>query len=342
MDFFDSATSLDDLIHECREYLQLCVRPIGNNGSTAYVNRCLFCGDQVGQSLPKSSMEQPKYHFDLELIKRYESKRKQLLEAIPKTNIAQPFHPLSYEVFSEKFRSFIDELESINGVNDSILINHFNRFFNNQREKDRELFKTPFSSERDLHQWLQKALSRWFHIYPEVNGTGYLDRKPHGVRLDFILKAKPALLAQGFTEKGIGIEVKYINPSVRDGFHKKAARGIFQALSYWYSGARWTIEEDPNVEVAAVLIFSNLSFTSERESLFEAIGEHYRKYWNAYLGVANHGNVGELIFDGSRNSFYKWRICFAHASYFTGYSNGDLVMGNNYLINKIRIGSRNQ
>lgn len=341
MDLFDSALSLDDLIHDCNEYLQLCVRQIGKNGGIAYVNRCQFCGDQVGQAFSQASMERPQNYYDSELIRRYESKRKQLCDAIERKSDTSYSHPLPYDIFSEKFNAFFHELENIDGVNQPMLIRYFNRYLNDQRERDRDLFKTPFNSEYELQQWLHKELSRWFYIYPEVTGTGYIDRKQYGVRLDFILKAKPELLAEGFTDKGIGIEVKYINPAIREGFHKKAARGIFQALSYWYSGARWSIEADDNTEVAAVLIFSNLSFTTERESLFEAMGEHYRKYWNAYLGVANHGNVGELIFDGSANNYFKWRMNFAHATYFTGYQNGDLTLGNINLINKIRIGSRN-
>lgn len=341
MDFIDSALSLDDLIHDCKEYLQLCVRPIGKNGATAYVNRCMFCGDQVGQAFPKASMERPETNFDPELIQRYQNKRLEMCKVAEPDSNFQYNHPLPYEVFSTQFDEFIAGLESIDRVNKSMLVRYFNRYLNDQRARDRQLFQTPFSSEIELRRWLENELSHWFYIYPEVTGIGYIDRKQHGVRLDFILKAKPELLAQGFTEKGIGIEVKYLNPANRDGFHKKAARGVFQALSYWYSGARWTIGTNSDTDVAAVLIFSNLSFTAEREMLFDSMGEHYRKYWNAYLGVANHGNVGELIFDGSADKYFKWRMNFAHATYFTGYKNGDLTLGNTNLINKIRIGSRN-
>lgn len=342
MDFIEEAGSYDDLSHDCNEYLRLCIRKIGTKGNTSHVYQCTLCGYQVGNAIPKSSTLLPTHYFDADLTDRYIEKRAALLKSATSENTYQVTPLLTKEAFEEKLENLFTELQESTGLSRQMLDSHLQRYVMRKREQQKALFNSPFASEIELQNWLFKELSRWFYIYREVSGVGYINREKRNIRLDFIIKAKPELIAKGFTDKGIGIEVKYLNPASSDGFHKRSARGIFQALSYWYSGARWCIENNANVEISAVLIFSNLSFTGDREKLFNTIDEHYRKYWYAYLGVANHGNVGELIFDGTSSNYFKWRMNFSHATYFTGYRNGDLNMGNKNLIDKIRIGSTNE
>lgn len=340
MDHIEFAETLEDLNHDCKNHLQLCVRNIGDKGNTSYINRCTFCGEQIGNAISKSTVETPKALFDVTLKERYWEKRTELLKVGTEINSSGYVHPLPYEEFERKLDEFISGVSNIEGVNGYLIRGYLSRYLTTDTGVQRNNYKTPFSCEQDLHIWLFRELSRWFYIYPEVHGVGYINRIKKNVRLDLIIKAKPELILAGFTDKYIGIEIKYLNPGEKDDFHKRSSRGIFQALSYWYSGARWNVE-GKDVDVCSVLFFSDLSFTDERNKLFETVDRHYRKYWSAYLSVANHGNVGELIFDGSPNKYFKWKMDFAQATYFSGYSNGDLRMGNSNLINKIRIGSTN-
>jgi hypothetical protein len=341
MDHIEFAETLEDLNHDCKNHLQLCVRNIGDKGNTSYVNRCTFCGEQIGNAISKSTVEMPKDLFDVTLKERYWERRTEFLRAGVEANSSGYVHPLPYENFENNLNEFIANLSGVDGVNINLINGYLSRYLTSATENQRSCYQTPFGSEEDLHIWLSRELSRWFYVYSEVHGVGYVNRTKKNVRLDLIIKAKPELISTGFTDKYIGIEIKYLNPGERDGFHKRSSRGVFQALSYWYSGARWNIEEGKNVDVCTVLFFSDISFTDERNKLFDTVDKHYKKYWNAYLSLANHGNVGELIFDGSSNKYFKWRMDFAQATYFTGYANGDLRMGNPNLINKIRIGSTN-
>ncbi|WP_049629341.1 hypothetical protein [Cellvibrio sp. pealriver] len=341
MAHIEFAETLEDLNHDCKDHLQLCVRHIGSKGNTSYINRCTFCGVQIGNAIPKSSIQTPLHFYDAELIRRFEEKWKELFTLSVGEGSTAYEQPLKFEEFEERFDQFFLNLSAEKNVNVDLLINYLWRYLNKETEIRRHDYKTPFKSEEDLQAWLSNELSRWFEVHSEVNGVGFVNRVKRNVRIDFIIKAKPELVALGFTDKYLGIEVKNLNPGERDSFHKRSARGIFQALSYWYSGARWTVGTRNDIEICAVLFFSDLSFTDQRDQLFESIDKHYRKSWNAYLGIANHGNVGELIFDGSSDNYFKWRMNFAHSTYFTGYKNGDLIMGNHNLIDKLRIGSSN-
>ncbi len=341
MEYIENALQFSDLEHDCSNYLRLCIRPIGEKGGSSYVNQCLFCGDQRGGAISKASISPPKYFFDFTLPEKYREKHNEILKKtsiVTSVVLSQP--ALSFECFSGALNDFGQGLKEQYGINDALLKGYFSRFLNSQREDHKNAFESSFCSELELQEWLRKKLCPWFEVYSEVKGQGFINRKIKNIRIDFVIKAKPALLEEGFTDKPIGIEVKYFNPSKGDGFQKKVSRGIFQALSYWYSGARWDID-DSCVELAAVLIFSNLSFTSERDYLFDTLDSHYKKLWSAVFGVANHANVGEFIFDGSPQDFFKWRMNFSTATYFTGYQNGDIKMGNSNLIEKVRIGSMN-
>lgn len=172
-----------------------------------------------------------------------------------------------------------------------------------------------------------------------MSGTGFVNREIEHIRIDFVIKAKDELIEHGFTDKHIGIEVKHLNPITGKGFHGKSSRGIFQALSYWYSGARWNLPNASSVELATVLIFSNLSFQDESEYVFNSLDWHYRKVWRSYLSIANHANVGELVVKLWNDNLASWTMEYNGAKYYSMHTGRGLVKGNPNVISKRRIGS---
>lgn len=199
--------------------------------------------------------------------------------------------------------------------------------------------ETRWTSEEQLSAWLAKELSPCFDILIEVPGVGYIKREKRNVRLDFVIRAKKHLIDAGFTDQYLGIEVKYLNYVSGHGFIGKASKGVFQALSYWYSGATWDVGEEQPVTLAAVLMFSNLSFPEEREHLFQTYDQFYKTLWWAYNRIATQANVGELVMLDYGRQGTGWAIEFNRAKYFTKFPGNRLVLGNAHLINKTRIGN---
>ena len=139
----------------------------------------------------------------------------------------------------------------------------------------------------------------------------------------------------------MGIEVKHLNPQSGYGFHGKSSRGIFQALSYWYSGARWFLPDNQTIELASVLIFSNLSFYDEVNFIFDTFDSHYKKVWRSYLSIANHANIGELSIRLKQNRLISWSMDYSSSTrYYSMHVDRGFIKGNPNVINKNRIGSQ--
>lgn len=224
--------------------------------------------------------------------------------------------------------------------NDTNVLNLLPIYLMRQRDQhiDKE-YVSNWSNEDELHDWFFSNFSEWFDIHHEVTGTGFVNRERENIRIDFIMKAKEELVEHGFTDRFIGVEVKYLNPVTGKGFHGKSSRGIFQALSYWYSGARWNVPNEDNIELATVLLFSNLSFHDESSFIFETLDSHYKKVWNSYLSIASHANVGELSVRLRNNKLDFWGMEYSGDKYYSMYRSRGLVKGNPNVINKKRIGS---
>jgi hypothetical protein len=210
------------------------------------------------------------------------------------------------------------------------------------RQRDKYIlneFESIWENETQLHEWFKENFSEHFEIYSEVDGYGYLNQEKRKVRIDFIIKAKPKLIEHGFTDQYFGVEAKYLSPKEGKGFQGKSSRGVFQALSYWYSGARWILPGQGEVELSSVLIFSNLSFSEESKSLFDTMDSFYQTTWQAYLSLANHGNVGELLVRTYEGKMNYWSMAYSGAKYYSMFNGGEYVKGNPNVINKRRIGN---
>lgn len=134
--------------------------------------------------------------------------------------------------------------------------------------------------------------------------------------------------------------MKYLNPKSGNGFHGKSSKGVFQALSYWYSGARWSVSGKNEQDLATVLMFSNLSFSSESKLLSDTYDSHYKTVRQSYLSVANHANVGELEVNCTDGMLSYWSMRYSGAPYFSWTQSKGFNVGNEKLINKLRIGNK--
>jgi|GEM_PF-866403 len=340
--FINNAENLDDLKHNCNNHLELRERRKGPG--TAYACQCQVCGDAKGGEVSKKNISIQPPPFDTTLSEAYQNKHKKLLnpkieeqygerKSILKPSTIQPLH----ELLGERLEGLVKELES--EYPHANITQSIQTYLIRQRAKIVNSIVPTWISEDELKEWFKQKFSEWFYIKEEVWGEGYVDRCKKKVRVDFVLKAKGALISNGFTEDYIGVEVKFFDPRDGHGFHGKSSRGIFQALSYWYSGAKWNIVENQSSKLATVLLFSNLSFLDEKEAIFNTYDSYYRSLWRSYLSIANHANVGELQIQSCSNENWGWGMEYCGAKYFSKRSDGSLVLGNENVINKIRIGN---
>jgi hypothetical protein len=305
----------------------------------AYVKQCTFCGRQRGGDIARATVPYtpPPYETDREEI--FERKYRQLTRSLSdatRVPFGETVTPSS--ILERRLDALLEEFKKEeHGVAVEPLVASY---FRRQRDRHTQGFKSAWASEKEISKWFIRKFSKWFHIQEEVEGQGYVNNEKCNIRIDFVIQAKEQLLNAGFTDQPIGIEVKYFDPRSDNNFHSKSSRGVFQALSYSYSGARWnletTIEPAP---LASVLLLSNLSFKADRDYMFRTCDEYFKTLWGAYLKLANHGNVGELQIEGNANSAHCWRFYYSGASYFTIYGDGTLKKGNPNLINKSRIGN---
>jgi hypothetical protein len=334
----EAAITPKDLSHKCEEYCELRERKKGNG--SVYADQCQFCGEFRGSEVKKNSVLIVPEPEDTELFSQYKSKKAELskqldfnsppLDSSPSEFESNEEHDLKLERLLQSYCS--ENRTSIEKVLPAFLTRHREKYIKNN-------FNDIWHNEEGLKDWFSNTFSNWFEIYPEVEGTGFVDRQQETIRIDFILKAKDELLKEGFTQEYIGVEVKYLNPLSGKGFHGKSSRGIFQALSYWYSSARWSLPDESSAKLSTVLMFSNLSFTKERNIIFASLDSHFRKVWESYLSIANHANVGEVLIT-TRDNKISWRMMYSGSVYFSMNPAYGFRKGNENLINKKRIGSQ--
>lgn len=329
------ADSTKELEHDCSKYIELRSRDKGTG--IAYAYQCQFCGEFRGQEVSKQKVKSIPPFADLKLQGIYQQKSLDLSNKdIQLTSIEQNTKSLDEKI--SEINKIINDYCHENRVDPKLFIP---TYLTKQRESHiNNNYQSNWHNEPELCTWFHNTFSQWFEVYPEVPGTGYIDRKQKNLRIDFIIKAKEELLNHGFTNQYIGIEVKYLSPLSGDGFHGKSSRGIFQALSYWYSGARWQLPDHKIIELASVLIFSNLSFNDEANFIFDTMDSHYRKVWRSYLSIANHANIGELSIQLKQNQLISWSMDYSSTRYYSMHRDRGFTKGNSNVINKNRIGSQ--
>ena len=326
---------LDDLLlHNCEKYLELRERDKGKG--TAYGYQCQFCGEFRGNEVNKRAVLETPKRFDSGLDDAYCRKlqeiRRLLYSEAPASTVK--YDPVDHSSALEKI---INRYCEDNNLDRSLV---FKSFLIRQRESYIEnKFISNWKNEEQLHTWFKKHFSEHFEIFSEIKGYGFVNRMKRNLRIDFVIKAKPKLIEHGFTEQYIGVEVKFLNPKVGKGFAGKSSYGVFQALSYWYSGARWWLPSKEKIELASVLMFSNLSFQEESEAMFDTLDAHYSKVWRSYLSIANHANVGELLVRTKKGKLSYWGMEYNGSKYYSMYSSGEYAKGNPNVINKHRIGN---
>lgn len=333
----ESAVALEDLDHDCSDFLELRLRNKGTG--TAYANQCQFCGEFRGGEIGKAKVKTQPPPSDQNLEDAFIQKRLKILSS-RKSNLPPLLHSRDSKTIDQKLAELGEIIDGYCSANEVDISNLLPTYLMRQRNRHiDEGYSSIWQSEDELHDWFIKNFSKWFHIHHEINGTGFVNREIEQIRIDFIIKAKDELIRHGFTDKYIGVEVKHLNPVTGKGFHGKSSRGIFQALSYWYSGARWDLPNEKGVELATVLIFSNLSFQDESTYVFGSLDSHYRKVWRSYLSIANHANVGELSVRTWNEKLEYWAMEYNGAKYYSMSPGRGLAKGNPNVISKRRIGN---
>ncbi len=328
----NTISTLDGFIHDCTEHLELRERKVGNG--TAYVEQCLFCGQQRGQSIGKKKIPiaPPAYDFELEGIHN-----KKYMELLTKDSVIEPAGR-AFDLFKREMDDFLTDYGETHSCKD---MNGMMRIYlNRTRDEYINAYKSEWRDEDHIKEWFETEFSNWFFIDKEVEGKGYVNRKQRRLRIDFVLRAKPVLLDAGFTSQPIGVEAKFLDPRVNRGFTGKASHGVFQALSYWYSGSQWNIPSlGKEEELACVLLLSNLSFAEDRDYIFNEIDRLHKHTWASFLNLANHANVGEIYIKRNTRHGNSWSLDFSGSTYFKLSQKGEPQLGNVNVINKERIGN---
>ena len=327
---FESAQQYEDLEHDCKDFLELRTRPKGQGCS--YVYQCMYCGEQRGNDIAKSKIKYMPPPFDFELTKLFNEKREEILGSQCKSTLNEKLNKLAREldVISSKYRE--EEFFEL-----------INLYLRKKREAKTQKYESSYHNEQAISEWFEKVFCKWFHIDKEIEGCGYVNGQKKRIRLDYIIQAKQELLDAGFTDKPIGVEVKFFDPRTDCGFRGKTSRGVFQALSYCYSSASWIFGEKSTPQtLCAVLLLSNLSFRRDRDYIFNSYDNHYKTDWETYMNLANHGNVGELLVYKYSHNNLNWSIQFSGVNFCRNYE-GKITLHKNHdnLINKVRIGNTN-
>lgn len=335
---FDNCTEINNLNHKCEEHKELRERVVGRG--TAYVMQCTFCGYQVGQSIAKMSVEIIPEPFDINLSKKYESKYQSLRERWVPEGPAIPTIPL-HDKFEQELDALLNRFaQESPTANEDFRAYLLNSYLTRKSDQYHKVDRSHWKSESQIKDWFSQVFSRWFYIYPEVRGVGLINGKQKNIIIDFVIIAKPDLVNAGFTSMPIGVEAKYIKFKTGDAFTRNASKGVFQALSYWYSNSSWNIPNSSSNQLACVMLMSNLSFKNERDVLENEPSKSKWKVWKTFLNLANNGNVGEIQYRHTPgNNHDTWAFTFGGGQYFSRKIDGTFKMGNPNMINKERIGN---
>lgn len=199
---------------------------------------------------------------------------------------------------------------------------------------NQEQYKCRFVDEDQLTEWFKTKLTSYFYIYPQVKGKHSSGKE---VIIDFILYPNQHLVEDGFDASYFGVEVKFFN--LNKNFRKKMSRGIAQAISYNDSQF---ILQNKNVELKYSLIFSNLSFMSERSKIKNSHDKQRYHEWQGMMRLANHLKVGNFELKGTKEEYQGWALKFGDASYFSCSKSKEEVffyLSNSDLIETTRVGN---
>ncbi len=340
----DKLTQPIDFEHDCEPHLSLRERRVGKG--TAYVQQCLFCGEQRGGALPKAKVTGNPPQFIDGISEKYWARRQEIYSQLsnsgavpPRSEQNEPQAKTESEQFEDELLGLFERYRSC--WSEQRFQEKLRHTLIRSREEKINSMDLPWNNEPELTSWLIDELSPWFYVWKEVRGRGYLDQNARNVRIDLVIRPKPHLVEYGFVDELFGIEIKYLNPKTGNNFSKKSSKSVFQALSYWYSGARWDLKDGQGYayRLSSVLLFSNFSFSDEADELFGSYDQYYRTTWRSYLALANHGNVGELQVSGNKSHYHRLSFHYSGVNYCLLYKDGNARIGNPNLINKMRIGN---
>ncbi len=169
-------------------------------------------------------------------------------------------------------------------------------------------------NEEFIKNELISNLSNDFEFLEEV--FGYHPIYKARLRIDILLRAKPHLIAKGFTDEWFGVECKWIDGI--DGQTSKTTRLVWQSITYAQSTF---VVNGNNITPRFVAVFTP-------DNLSPSIDRHL----STLLGLGLYGCVGRLYFyrDGA------WGIKFASIY---GRSTSDDYYVNQKQLPKLRAGS---
>jgi hypothetical protein len=323
-----------DQFHICVDNLQLRSRLLTGGRNSVYVYQCLVCGDQKGSALAKKNVSEKPMPFDEMLKNRNEERR---LEKFDKGAVTNSVFSVN-DNFCKELDGFLKGFAESNDLDRSS--NLLGMYLTRSRDQYIKAYKPTFPDEESIKFWFLDVFSQWFIIESEVEGIGYVNGQKKSIRIDFVIRAKQELIHKGFTSEPLGIEVKFLDPRTGKGFSGKAAKGVFQALSYGYSNSSWFIPSlSGESKLLSILLLSNLSFNTDRKYILREIDRLHMGMWSSYLRVANHANVGEVIIGNEIEGFTPWKLEFNATTYFKYTSDRGFVLGNKNLLGRERIGN---
>jgi hypothetical protein len=325
-----------------------------DNGSKHFVQQCTRCGEQRGNPLGRAAASsrlagRTPLAFDTDLEETFRAHRMALLKqvtALHGQELAVRSPALVAELAAmkakgERLASLVAQcadqllLETSPELAADALARKAVTLRSELRDAARR--STPrFMSEDELKAWLVATLGEDFELFPEVPGRHVATGTR--VKIDYVAFPKRHLIDHGFASVHFGIEVKQLDPF--DGFSQKAARALWQTVSY--TDSEFFPQGRPN-RLKFALLFSNMSFDAERK-LLNRTGETFENdgaLWAGLLQLANHANVGTLEIRGNRNAPSGWKIAFSGGTYFGRRANEEpqYRRSDEHTIEKNRIGS---
>lgn len=329
------------------------------NGSLHHVLQCVQCGEQRGGALSASEAQarldgRVALAFDPEIEETYRAKRTALLseytelqrrerqlrnpdwtdESAAERDQAQARVQRVASLIEQCTQDLVAELGEEQAA-DALAA----KAIALRSKRREELFQSTrrFGSEAELKEWLVSHLSEDFDLHPEVPGRHMAECVR--VQIDYLAYPKPHLLDAGFAAVFFGIEVKLLDPT--NGFSRKAARGLWQAVSY--TDAEFHLA-GAAVRPKFALLFSNLSFVGELR-LLDRLGQKLENDWALWRGLlqlANHANVGTLEIKGARDAWTGWKMAFSGGTYFSRrhrHAQRTYRLSDRRMIEKVRIGN---
>lgn len=231
---------------DCREDRLDVRRRTFGNGSQHLVLQCLYCGRQRGSALGAKAAAtrldgRDALVFDDGIAEKYKTKRSGLIRECWDARAQRDPESVAWAAREQEKRQ--EQTQRVSALVDecaqALVIERgevmaanalANKAISMRSKLRAELFaSTPcFSTEAELKQWLTAHLVEDFDLFPEVPGRHVAEGVT--VQIDYLAYPRPHLLAAGFLPSHFGIEVKHLNQA--DGFSHKAARALWQTVSY--------------------------------------------------------------------------------------------------------------